>query len=198
MRRYETVFILRPDLGEAQTKDTVKRFEGIIASGGGELVETEEWGVRELAYRIKGERRGYYVRLDYVSPGTVTNEVERNLKLADNVVRYLSVMVDDDADIAAAHAEVEAHRQRRAAALQARATPEAAAEAPAVEDAPEEIMDAAAEMSEPEVAAEAAPESAPQHAAEDTAEVTPADASAEVPAGAADNPPASESGGKPD
>jgi len=184
VRRYETVFILRPDLGEAQTKDTVKRFEGIIASGGGELVETDEWGVRELAYRIKGERRGYYVRLDYVSPGAVTNEVERNLKLADSVVRYLSVMVDDDADVAAAHAEVEAHRQRRAAAMLARTTPEAPAETPktVVEDAPEEVMAAAAELTE---------------GIEAPADEAPADA-AEAPATTSDEPPASESGGKSD
>ena len=67
MRRYETIFIIRPDLGEPQIKDIIKRFEGLASSGGGEIIETEEWGFRELAYHIKGERRGYYVRLDYAS-----------------------------------------------------------------------------------------------------------------------------------
>jgi small subunit ribosomal protein S6 len=151
VRRYETVFILRPDLGEAQTRELISRFGGIVASGGGDLIETDEWGMRELAYRIKGERRGYYVRLDYVADGAVTNEVERNLKLSDSVLRYLSVMVEDDADAARARAEVEAHRARRAAAMQARATPsEQAAEGAGDEtaeipDAPEEIIAEAAE-----------------------------------------------------
>ena len=57
------------------------------------MIETEEWGSRELAYKIKGERRGFYVRLDYVSPGPVMNEVERNLKLQDTVLRYLSCLL---------------------------------------------------------------------------------------------------------
>ena len=89
MRRYETIFILRPDLGEPQTKEAIRRFEGIVGTNGGELIDTDEWGGRELAYRIKGERRGYYVRLDYVAPEAATHEVERNLKLADSVLRYL-------------------------------------------------------------------------------------------------------------
>ena len=62
MRRYETIFILRPDSGDPQIKEAIKRYEGIIAAGAGEMIETEEWGSRELAYKIKGERRGFYVR----------------------------------------------------------------------------------------------------------------------------------------
>lgn len=116
MRRYETVFILRPNLGEKQIKDAIRRFEGIIASGGGELIETDEWGSRELAYNIAGERRGYYVRLDYGAAAAVTNEVERNLKLADSVLRYLSVMVEPEADALALRKEVEARRRRLAEA----------------------------------------------------------------------------------
>ena len=53
MRRYETIFIVRPDLGEPQIKEIIKRFEGLASSGGGEIIETEEWGFRELAYHIK-------------------------------------------------------------------------------------------------------------------------------------------------
>src|SRR5438552_17360360 len=123
MRRYETIFILRPDLGEASQKDTIKRFEGIVAGSGGDLIETEEWGFRELAYHIKGERRGFYVRLDYGGNGATLNEIERNLKLSDAVLRYLSVLVDSDVDPASVRAELEAHRRRSA---EARAAAEAA------------------------------------------------------------------------
>ncbi len=126
MRRYETIFILRSDAGEAQIKETSRRLEGIVTQGGGEMIETEEWGQRELAYRIRGERRGHYVRLDYVSPAAAMNEVERNLKLADPVLRYLSVLVDPEADVAAVRAEIEA-RNRRVA--EARAAGEARAAA---------------------------------------------------------------------
>src|ERR1017187_1580906 len=151
MRRYETIFILRPDSGDPQIKEAIKRYEGIIAAGAGEMIETEEWGSRELAYKIKGERRGFYVRMDYVSPGPVMNEVERNLRISDTVLRYLSVLVDDDADVAKAREELEARNRRiaeakaaqeaRTAALMA-SREERAEEAP---DAPEEIMEAAVE-----------------------------------------------------
>jgi small subunit ribosomal protein S6 len=133
VRRYETIFILRPDLGESQIKQSLKRVEDIVANGGGELIETDEWGVRDLAYRIRRERRGYYVRLDYVAAGAVMNEVERNLKLMDESLRHLSVMVEEDADPAKLRGEVEA-RQRRLAEARAAAT---APEAPAVEETAE-------------------------------------------------------------
>lgn len=150
MRRYETIFILRPDSGEAQIKEIIKRFEGLIAAGSGEPIETEEWGARELAYKIKGERRGYYVRLDYVAAGPVMNEIERNLKISDAVLRYLSVLVDENADVAKIREEVDA-RNRRAAEARAAAEARMAALATAqqerekVEDAPEEIREGALE-----------------------------------------------------
>jgi small subunit ribosomal protein S6 len=141
LRRYETIFVLRPDLGETQTKETIKRFEGLVASGGGELIETDEWGVRELAYKIERERRGYYVRLDYAAPGAVMNEIERNLKISDSVLRYLSVQVALDADAAALRAEVEARKRKVAEAKAAAAAPPAVAppaEAAGVEAGAEE------------------------------------------------------------
>ena len=123
MRRYETIFILRSDLGETQVKDNIKRFEGLIAAGGGEMLETDEWGFRELAYRIHNEHRGYYIRLDYAATGPVMNEVERNLKLSDSVLRYLSVLLDAEVDTAKVRAEIEARLHRAAeakAAVEAR------------------------------------------------------------------------------
>lgn len=137
MRRYETIFILRSDLGENQVKDSIKRFEGLIATGGGEMLETDEWGFRELAYRIHNERRGYYVRLDYAATGPVMNEVERNLKLSDSVLRYLSVLLDPEVDTAKVRAEIEA-RLHRAAEAKAAAEARMAAVAAAAEHPPGE------------------------------------------------------------
>ena len=153
MRRYETIFILRPDLGEIAHKDAIQRFAEIVANTGGDLVETDEWGSRELAYYIKGERRGYYVHFDYGGAGATMNELERNLKLSDGVLRYLSVLVDDSADMTAVRVEVDARHRRavearaaaeartaalaaeRAAAAEAQAVAAAAAAAPAVTEA---------------------------------------------------------------
>ena len=80
------------------------------------MLETDEWGFRELAYRIHNERRGYYVRLDYAATGPVMNEVERNLKLSDSVLRYLSVLLDPEVDTAKVRAEIEARLHRAAEA----------------------------------------------------------------------------------
>jgi small subunit ribosomal protein S6 len=135
VRRYETIFILRSDLGEVQVKDSIKRFEGLVATGGGEMLETDEWGFRELAYRIRNERRGYYVRLDYAASGPVMNEVERNLKISDSVLRYLSVLVDPEVDTAKVRAEIEA-RLHRAAEAKAATEARMAAAAAAAEHPP--------------------------------------------------------------
>jgi small subunit ribosomal protein S6 len=160
MRRYETIFILRPDLGESAQKDVLRRFEGIIASAGGDLIESEEWGFRELAYRIKGERRGFYVRLDYGGAGATMNEVERNLRLTDSVLRYLSVLVDSEVDPAVVRAEIEAHRRRTAEAKAAAEAARAAAEAARAERVQAERAQseaAAAESAGHEATAESAP-----------------------------------------
>jgi small subunit ribosomal protein S6 len=198
VRRYETIFILRPDLGESAQKDAIKRFEGLVATTGGDLVETEEWGFRELAYRIKGERRGFYVRLDYGGSGATMNEVERNLKLSDGVLRYLSVLVDESADMATVRSDIEARQKRAAeakAATEARmaafaadraAAAEAAAEAQAVK---ERAASAAAES------AAAAAESATASEAEAKAAV---EASAESPETSSEAPSAPEVAAEPE
>jgi small subunit ribosomal protein S6 len=160
VRRYETIFILRPNLGENQLKQSLKRVEDIVANGGGDLIETDEWGMRELAYRIKRERRGYYVRLDYVATGAVMNEVERNLKLMDESLRHLSVMVEEDADAARLRGEVEA-RQRRLAEARAAATagethtPEEQPSPPQAESTGEAAAQSSPTAEEPAAAAEA-------------------------------------------
>jgi small subunit ribosomal protein S6 len=130
LRRYETIFILRSDLGESVQRESIKRFENIVRASGGEIIETDEWGFRELAYPVKGEHRGFYVRLDYGGNGATMNEIERNLKLSDSILRYLSVLIDRDIEPTEVRAELEAHRRRsaeaRAAAEAARTAAEAA------------------------------------------------------------------------
>ena len=122
LRRYETIFILRPDLGDTQITEITKRLEGILTSSGAEIIENDVWGQRELAYDIKAQRRGHYTKLDYAASPAAVNELERNLKLLEGVLRFLSVLVAEETDVAAARAEVEA-RHRRAA--EARAAAEA-------------------------------------------------------------------------
>ena len=175
MRRYETIFILRPDLGESAQKDAIKRFEGLVATTGGDLVETEEWGFRELAYRIKGERRGFYVRLDYGGSGATMNEVERNLKLSDGVLRYLSVLVDESADMATVRSDIEARQKRAAeakAATEARMAAFAADRAAAAEAAAEAVKERAASAAAESAAAAAESATASEAEAKAAVEAT--------------------------
>jgi small subunit ribosomal protein S6 len=178
LRRYETIFILRPDLGESVQKEAIRRFESIVRASAGDIIETDEWGFRELAYHIKGERRGYYVRLDYGGNGATMNEIERNLKLSDSVLRYLSVLVDRDIEPATVRAELEAHRRRSAEARAAAEAARAAAEAARSAAASGEEFD----RSQPPPEQESSPEAELEYEASDET------ANADTPAAEADTP----------
>jgi small subunit ribosomal protein S6 len=120
------------------------------------MLETDEWGFRELAYRIHNERRGYYVRLDYAASGPVMNEVERNLKLSDSVLRHLSVLLDPEVDTAKVRAEIDA-RLHRAAEAKAAAEARMAAAAATAEHPAGEVRPSApiADLTPEEAAGEA-------------------------------------------
>lgn len=91
MRRYETVVVLHPDLPEAQTRETIDRAKRLIDGAGGEVQQVQEWGMRDLAYPIRKLNRGYYALLEYRSDPGVVKELERTLKIADEVLRFVSV-----------------------------------------------------------------------------------------------------------
>jgi len=91
MRRYETMMVLHPELPEAQTRETIERAKRLVEGMGGEVHEMDEWGMRDLAYSIRKVNRGYYVVAEYSAQPAVVNELERTLKLADEVLRYMTV-----------------------------------------------------------------------------------------------------------
>ena len=91
MRMYETIFIVKPDLGEEETKGLTAKVQEIIASMKGDFKRLEDWGARKLAYPIEKFARGryYYLRFDGDAP--LIAELERRLRLDDKVLRYQSV-----------------------------------------------------------------------------------------------------------
>lgn len=95
MPYYETVFIARQELSSAQVKDLTENFCKIIKDGGGKVVKTEDWGLRTLAYRIRKNRKGHYVLIETDTPSAALIEMERQMRLADEVLRYLSVKEDE-------------------------------------------------------------------------------------------------------
>ncbi len=91
MRRYETLMVLHPELPEAQTRETIDRAKRLIEEMGGQVQQMQEWGMRELAYPIRKLSRGYYVLAEYTASADVVKELERTLKIADEILRFISV-----------------------------------------------------------------------------------------------------------
>ncbi len=96
MRPYETLFVVHPD-HMGRVKEFIERFGEIIERMAGSVSHVDEWGLRDLAYRIQKQSKGYYVILQYRSTAAVVEELERNMKIMDGVMRYLTVRLDDDA-----------------------------------------------------------------------------------------------------
>lgn len=95
MRCYEHTFIARQDLSSEQAQGLAKTYAGVITEHGGEITKTEYWGLRNLAYRINKNRKGHYLHLNVRAPSAAIDEVERQERLSDDVIRYLTVRVDD-------------------------------------------------------------------------------------------------------
>ena len=95
MALYECVFIARQDISATQVEGLVGQFSGIIEEGGGKVASSEMWGLRSLAYKIKKNRKGHYVLLNLDSPSPAVQEMERLMRLNEDVIRYLTVRVEE-------------------------------------------------------------------------------------------------------
>jgi len=94
--RYETLFIVHPEQG-GKVKEFIDRFKKIIEGLDGTVSQVDEWGLRDLAYRIQKQVKGNYVLVQYQSSARAVEELERNMKLSDGVLRFLTVRVDEAA-----------------------------------------------------------------------------------------------------
>ena len=216
-REYETIYILRPDVDTAGAEKVVARAKDVIERLEGTLTKLDNWGKRKLAYPIQKSNRGIFVYLKYVGYGDLVAELERNLRLLDEVVRFQTVLLEEDIDPSVVavdpeelqylHVEEEedaedAELERaRSLGMAPRAPRPMPAEAPKEGDqataAPQAAVEAAAEgapaaeaAAEEAPAAEAAAEGAP--AAEAAAEEAPAAEAAAEEAPAAEAPAAEE------
>ncbi|MFO0549801.1 MAG: 30S ribosomal protein S6 [Polyangiaceae bacterium] len=95
-REYETIYILRPDIDAESAEKVGHRVQEVVARENGRLTKVELWGRRKLAYDIAKHKRGVYVFLKYLGDGKVKNEVERNLRLAEGVLKYQTVLTGSD------------------------------------------------------------------------------------------------------
>jgi small subunit ribosomal protein S6 len=105
-REYETIFILRPDIANDAIAAVNTKMRGVVETGGGRLLKVENWGRRKLAYEVKKQLKGVYLFWRYLGDPGLVEEVERNLRLTDAVIRYYSVKVGDNVDVATKTTEV--------------------------------------------------------------------------------------------
>jgi len=94
MPLYEHVFIMRQDLSNTQAEGLVEHFSAVLADNGGSVSETEYWGVKTMAYKINKNRKGHYAYLRTNAPATAVQEMERLMRLHDDVMRILTIKVD--------------------------------------------------------------------------------------------------------
>jgi small subunit ribosomal protein S6 len=92
---YETVLIARQDLNTTQVEELTSFFTDFIKKDGGTILKTENWGLRALAYRIKKNRKGHYVLIETDTPPAALLEMERNMRLHEDLLRYMTIRLDE-------------------------------------------------------------------------------------------------------
>ena len=95
MRIYEELFIVRPEATEEEVDPLIEQLKNVITQAGGSLDKTEKWGVRRLAYRIMKFEEGQYILLQFSANSQAVKEVERRLRVADLVIKFLTVRIDE-------------------------------------------------------------------------------------------------------
>ena len=95
-RTYEIMFIVRPDVEEADLDKLIEGFSGTITSGGGEVKSVEKMGRRRLAYTVRKFNDGFYVLLNVAAPGSLVSEIERRLRVSEPVIKFITVRMDEE------------------------------------------------------------------------------------------------------
>jgi small subunit ribosomal protein S6 len=95
MPLYEHVFLTRQDASAQQVEELTSQFKGVIEQLGGKVAKTEQWGVKSLSYRLRKNRKAHFTLLNADAPSSALNEVERQERLNEDVLRYLTIRVDE-------------------------------------------------------------------------------------------------------
>ena len=95
MALYETLFVVHPEKG-TRMKEFIERFKKVVEGQEGTVAHVDEWGLRDLAYRIDKQGKGFYTLLQYSSSARAVEELERNLRLTDGILRYLTVRAEEE------------------------------------------------------------------------------------------------------
>jgi len=98
MRKYETFFIVDPDLTDEVNTAIDEKIQGVVTSNGGSIVSYVPWGKKKLAYPVKKRTRGHYILMEFASGPELVAELERNMRLDERVLKFITVKLDDRYD----------------------------------------------------------------------------------------------------
>ncbi len=94
MRKFETLLLLSPELTADERETTIASLIAVIERENGSMLNTDHWGMKDLAYPVQKQMRGYYVRLEYNAPSTLITELERIIRITENVYKFMTVNLD--------------------------------------------------------------------------------------------------------
>ncbi len=199
MRRYEQIVILDSDLSEDERSPVFGRLKELIPQYKGFLINIDEWGQKKMAYEIKKKPRGYYAQVNFCGFGDLVDEMERFFRIDDRILKYMTVVLDKEADVEAIKADMAEKEAQKAEAVAKAAEEDAAKKAAAAAAAeaaatpePEPVVEETVAEAAPkaEAVTEEAAEAAPEAVAEEAVEA--ATAPEETPAPEAEIPDSAE------
>jgi len=135
-RKYEVMYIVRPDVEEADLDKLIEGFEKNVTDGGGEVKSTEKMGRRRLAYTVRKFNDGFYVLMTVVAAGSLMAEIERRLRVSEQVIKFITVRIDEEEKRLAKIKAIRDTKVKRSALPSAEAAEVHAAETHAAEPAP--------------------------------------------------------------
>ncbi len=150
MRRYETIFIVRPTIVEDDVTSIIEKVNSIIEGDGGSFIRVDKWGLKKLAYLIKKESQGYYVYVDYAGMPASVAEMERIFRIDDRVLKYLTVKLADSCDPDAIKEQLAQEEQAAASSTETEEAAEPSVETEKAAEPPVETEEAAEAADEAE------------------------------------------------
>lgn len=100
MRKMETLLLLSPELSVEERETVLKTMDEVIAREGGKVLVMDQWGMRDLAYPVRKQMRGYYVRMEYAAPSKLVAELERIIRITDGIFKFMTVKLADSVEAA--------------------------------------------------------------------------------------------------
>lgn len=100
MRKMETLLLLSPELSVEERETILKTMDDVVVREGGKMLAVDQWGMRDLAYPVRKQMRGFYVRLEYAAPSPLVAELERIIRITDGIFKFLTVKLADNVEAA--------------------------------------------------------------------------------------------------